>query len=105
MTKQTTFEGRLLKDPELYYTKTGFAICKFSIAASLTMQNIQYSFIAVDSHDKLAEDCIKYLKKDSNIKVTGILKTQSWKNKQGEQRNILNIDSNTMTFLLNKEEV
>ncbi len=97
-------EGRLTKDPELLYTKNGNAICKFDIAVNSNLKRggeviNQVSFIAVNTWNKVAECCVKYLKKGSLIRANGRLKQTTWANKDGKKMNKTFIEAASIEFL------
>jgi single-strand DNA-binding protein len=97
-------EGRLTRDPELLYTKNGNALCKFDLAVNHTFKSgekliEEVSYIAVDTWNKVAESCAKYLKKGNLIRVKGRLKQSSWQDKQGQKRNKISIEAAGIDFL------
>ena len=97
-------EGRLTRNPELYYTKNGVALCKFSIAVNSSyksgdryIENVSY--ISVDSWNKVAENCSKYLKKGRLVRVKGRLKQSSYMSKDGQKKNVVTIEASEVDFL------
>jgi len=97
-------EGRLTHDPELMYTKSGTAICKFDIAVNFNLKTkgevySEVSFISVNTWNKVADACYQYLKKGSKVRVNGRLKQNSWVNKNGEKRNKIIIEALSVEFL------
>ncbi|MBD66273.1 MAG: hypothetical protein CME62_13765 [Halobacteriovoraceae bacterium] len=63
------FLGRLGKNPELKYTKTQRAVCNLSVA--LNKNDGETIWKKVKVWGKAAEDCNLYLKKGSQIFVSG----------------------------------
>jgi single-strand DNA-binding protein len=101
-------EGRLTRDPELFYTTSGHAICKFDVAVNFRMKSGEkdiedVSFISVTSWSKVAESCSSYLKKGSRVRVKGRLKQDSWQAKDGTKRNKVYIEAQTVEFLWSKK--
>ena len=97
-------EGRLTRDPDLFYTKNGNGICKFDIAINSNFktngeQNSEVSFISVNTWNKVADACSQYLKKGSKVRVKGRLKQDSWVTKNGEKRKKIYIEASGVDFL------
>lgn len=97
-------EGRLTRDPELFYTKTGTAVCKFDIAVNFNLKYgekdiSEVSFISVNTWNKTADACAQYLNKGSKVRVSGRLKQDSWVNKDGQKRNKIHIEATSVEFL------
>lgn len=80
--------GRLGQDPKISATKSGLAVCNFSLATSekytdktgTKQENTEWHRIVV--FDKKAEICEKYLKKGKLIYIEGKLQTRQWENKK-----------------------
>ena len=97
-------EGRLTHDPELLYTKNGAAMCKFNIAVNQTFKSHdksvnEVSYISIDTWNKVAECCAKYLKKGNMIRVKGRLKQNLWQDKEVNKKSILAVSAATIDFL------
>ena len=98
--------GRLGKDPEIKYTQAGKAVANFSIATSEVWKdkNTGEKNEVTDWHniviwDKLAEVCGEYLKKGSQVYVSGRLKNRSWEDQDGIKRYTTEIIANKMEML------
>ena len=97
--------GRLGKDPELTYTNTGTAKCKFSMATSekykdqqgQQQERTQWHNIVV--WGKLAEICGKYLAKGRQAYVEGRIENRSWDDRAGNKRYITEVVAKEVTFL------
>lgn len=97
--------GNLGKDPELKYTNSGQAVCKFSIATSESwtgkdgqkQEKTEWHNITV--WGKLAELCSKYLAKGRQAYVEGKLQTRSWEDQQGVKKYATDILAQTVQFL------
>ena len=81
--------GRLTKDPELKYTSSGMAICKFTVAVNrdFTNQNgeREADFINCTTFKKTAENLVNYQKKGSQIGVVGRIQTGSYEGQDGKR--------------------
>ena len=75
--------GRLTKDPELKYSQSGKAFCKFTIAVTREFNREEADFINCVAWDKRAETIAEYLKKGRRIAVQGRLNVNSY-DKNGE---------------------
>lgn len=88
--------GRLTKDSELKYSSTGLAICDFSIAVNRSKkQGDGYvddaSFFDVTIIGKLAESMNRHLVKGKQVAISGFLKQERWKTKDGDNRSKVSI--------------
>lgn len=97
-------EGNLTRDPELFYTKNGVAVCKFSVAVNYNYKSNdreinEVSFISVDAWNKVADVCVKYLKKGSKVRVKGRLKQDTWVSANGDKKSKLFIKAASVDFL------
>jgi len=97
-------EGHLTRDPELFYTKAGNALCKFDIAVNSFTKNgdenkQETTFLSVTTWNKVAESTATYLKKGSLIRVKGRLKQQSWEDKEGNKRSKIQVEAQSVEFL------
>ena len=76
--------GRLTRDPELTYTQSGSAVCRFSIAVNRTSgtrgenQEESTSFFNIVAWNKTAEICKEYLNKGKQVAVDGRLQQRRW---------------------------
>jgi len=81
--------GNLTRDPETRDTQNS-KVCHFTLAVSYGYgERKETAFIDCTVWSKLAELCDKYLEKGSRVLVEGNLKTESWKNKDGDNRSKL----------------
>jgi single-strand DNA-binding protein len=97
-------EGRLTRDPEIYYTKNGNAFCKFDIAVNYKTKNGEkiiddVSYIGVNTWNKVAENCMKYLKKGYLVRVKGRLKHDKYDAKDGTKKEKIKIEDASVDFL------
>jgi len=95
--------GRLTRDAELSYTKSGTAISKFSIAYSRKyksdgQQKEETSFFDCIMWGKMAESLNQYLKKGDKIGVGGELKQDRWE-KDGKTHSKISINVSNIELL------
>ena len=78
--------GRLTRDPEVRYTQSGKAVCRFTLAIDDGWgEKKKTYFIPVTCWEKLAEACGNNLVKGQKVAVMGTL-TQRTYEKDGEKR-------------------
>ena len=101
--------GRLGKDPDVHYTKSGIPISSFSIATNNVYKGKDGNMVEqTDWHKvvtwrKLAEISGQYLKKGALVCVEGQLKTRSYDDKDGVKRYMTEIIAETMQMLSSKK--
>lgn len=95
--------GRLTKDPEITYTQSGTAVCKFTLAVDRQGKD-GADFIRIVTWNKTAENCSKYLAKGRQAAVQGRIQTGSYKNKDGHTVYTTDVIANNVQFLGNKSD-
>ena len=71
--------GNLGGDPELRYTASGKAVCKFSVGVTTKKSGSKHTeWVDMVAWEKTAENCAKYLSKGSKVGVTGHWQKSSW---------------------------
>ncbi len=99
--------GHLGKDPELSYTPSGTAVCKFSLATNDSYKGDDGNWVErtewhnITAWRKLAEVCSQYLKKGSRIYLEGKIQTDTYE-KDGKKNYFTKIVMNEMTMLDSK---
>lgn len=99
--------GHLGKDPELSYTPSGVAVCKFSLATNESYKGDDGNWVDrtewhnITAWRKLAEICSQYLKKGSKIYLEGKIQTDTY-DKDGKKNYFTKIVMNEMLMLDNK---
>lgn len=92
--------GRLGQDPELRYTASQKPVANFTVATSTKdstgKETTEWHRIIV--WDKLAENCMQYLKKGKLCYVEGRLTTRTWE-KDGHKNYTTEIVAHTVQFL------
>lgn len=97
--------GRLGRDPEMRFTKSGDGVCNFSMATSETwtdksgekQEKTEWHNIVI--WGKLAEIATEYLSKGKQVYIEGRLQTREWDDKDGNKRSTTEIVANNMTML------
>jgi len=90
--------GHLTADPTSQTTSTGKTICKMRMCIS-DSNSKNKCFIDVESWEKTAEVCLKFLKKGREIYIEGELGTSSWTGKDGSQQSKNFIRASRVKFL------
>lgn len=97
---QCNFIGRLGKDPEVRHLPSGEAVASFSIAVGWkTKEKEGAEWVPCTAYGKLGEICGQYLKKGSQVFVSGRFKTRKWQDKSGQDRYTTEINIETMQML------
>jgi len=96
--------GRLTKDPDLSYTQSGAAVCKFSIAVNRSSgqstgnQEDKTSYFNVVTWNKTAEICKEYLARGKQVGIDGRLQQRRWVSQDGMKKNTVEIVANNVQF-------
>lgn len=106
---QCQFIGRLGQDPETRYTQSGDAVTNFSLAVGESWKKDgekkeSTEWVRVVTWRKLAEICNEYLRKGSQVYISGKLKTRKWQDKDGNDRYSTEIVADRMQMLGSKGE-
>lgn len=99
--------GRLGADPEMRFTPTGTAICKFSIATNRFAgrndngeRTYETNWTKVEVWDRLAEQCNTYLHKGRRVLIAGSLRTETWQDREtGQKRSKTFVRADSVMFL------
>ncbi len=101
--------GNLGQDPETKYSAGGAAITNISVATSESWKDKQTGqkqerteWHRVVFFNRLAEISGQYLKKGSKVYIEGSLKTDKWKDQNGQDRQSTNIVASEMQMLDNR---
>jgi len=97
--------GNLGKDPEVRFTGSGKAVCKFSLATTTVwndadgarQERTEWHNIIV--WGKQGESCGKYLSKGRQVFVEGEIRSRSYDDKDGNKRYITEIVAQNVRFL------
>ena len=97
--------GNVGRDPELRHTKTGTAVCSFSLATSEKWtgkdgnKEEKTEWHRIVAWGKLGEICAEYLAKGKQVYIEGRLQTREWDDKDGNKKQTTEIVANNMTML------
>jgi single-strand DNA-binding protein len=97
--------GRLTRDPELRYTPSGRAVCRFGLAINRSYKNQDGNnvedtlFINVSTWGKQAEYCSQFLKKGRRVAINGELRSNNWQDREGNKRVTFEINARSIQFL------
>ena len=101
---QCNFIGRLGKDPEMRYMPSGDPIANFSIACGWKTKDKEGTeWVNCAAFGKLGEICGEYLKKGSQVFVSGRFTTRKYE-KDGQTRYTTSINVDRMQMLGSKAE-
>ncbi len=99
--------GRLTKAPEIRQTNSGKNVCSFTIAVDRRFKdasgNKVADFFPIQTWDKLAEVCARYLEKGNKVGVVGEMHNRIYE-KNGEKRTITEVSASEIEFLTPKQE-
>lgn len=93
----TTVIGNITRDPELTYTPSGTAVCKFALAVNRRFTNRggekvdRVAYFDVTAWRDLAENLAQSLAAGSRVVVVGRLDQDRWENDAGEKRSKVHI--------------
>ncbi len=97
--------GNLTNDPIFRRTSNGTPVVNFYIASNrkykdnsgIWRENVCY--VGVVAWNKLAEACSQSLKQSSSVLIDGELQSRSWRNDDGNMKNIVEIRARRIQFL------
>ena len=94
--------GRLVADPQLRQTTTGKNVASFRIACDRGRRDAngqnQADFFDVVAWERSAEFVCRYFQKGSLIAVDGRLQSRQYQDKNGNNRNAIEIVANNISF-------
>ncbi|MDP4177944.1 MAG: single-stranded DNA-binding protein [Bacillota bacterium] len=100
--------GRLTKDPELKYTPgTGTAVATFTLAIDRRFSKDgqkEADFISIVAWSKTAELVANYMKKGSQVGVSGRIQSRTYDAKDGTKRYITEVVADEIQFLDSKRD-
>jgi len=102
---QVILAGNLTKDPELKTIPSGKTVAEMRLAIterfkSGSGENVEKTcYIDIETWDRQAENCGKYLKKGSPILVEGKLQMDEWEDKEGNKRSRIRVRARNIQFL------
>jgi single-strand DNA-binding protein len=98
--------GRVGRDPESRYLNNGDAVVNFSLATSTRKKDgvDDTQWHRITAYGKVAEVIGNYVKKGSLIYIEGSLKYGKFRDKEGNEKNTIDIIANQMQMLGNKSD-
>lgn len=97
--------GNLGRDPETKYLENNRVVTTFSLATSETFtdrngeRKTDTEWHRIEMWDNLAKLAEKYLRKGSQVYIEGKIKTETWRDKEGNERSGTKIKALSMTLL------
>lgn len=94
--------GRLCANPEVSYTQSQMAICRFTLAVDRPRSKDgeqTADFIRITVWDRQAENCGRYLAKGRQVAVQGRIQTGSYTNREGQKVYTTDVVANNVEFL------
>ena len=102
-----TLEGFITHEPVSKQTKTGKSLCQFSMAINhFSKENDEpkVSYVDVETWNKTADICSKYLSKGKHVMVIGNLRQDKWETKEGKMQSKIKVVGNEVIFLDSRRE-
>jgi len=92
--------GNLTRDPELRYTPSGTALCKFGLAVNRkSKEKEEVTFVDITAWGKTGETASQYLAKGRQVCIEGRLTYSQWEDDGGKKRSKLEVTAEYVTFL------
>ena len=108
MINNVVLVGRLTKDPELTYTQSGTALCKFRLAVSRPPRREsneeETDWLNIVCWERTAENVNQFLDKGSLVGIEGRIQSRSWENDEGARQYAVEINAFRVHFLESKKE-
>lgn len=98
MLNRLTAIGNLTQDPQFKNVSNKYSVCKFSIAINNPVKK-SVTFLDIETWNKTADNCSKYLRKGSSVAIDGKLDSSNWTDKSGNQRVKIFCVADTVHFL------
>lgn len=103
MINSVVLHGRLTKDPELRHTQSGKAVATFTLAWSENYNTERKLFLPCVAWGGTAEFVCSYFSKGSALAVEGKLGSRSWTDKEGKNRETIELTVSQVHFTERKE--
>lgn len=96
--------GNLGRDPEVRYTQSGNAVTNLNVAVTERRKDgdgwkDHTEWVRVVCFGRTAENVAKYLAKGRQVYVEGRLRTNKWKDQEGNDRYSTEVVANELVFL------
>lgn len=103
MINRVVLVGRMTKDPELKYTQSGIAVCRFTLACNRPFKSgegeQQADFINCVTWRKQAENTANFLRKGSLTGIEGRIQTSSFDGQDGKRVFMTEVVADSVQFL------
>jgi single-strand DNA-binding protein len=96
--------GNLTADPEVRTTTGGKSITTFTLAVNLDKDDKNPLFVDVQTWEKTADACAKYLEKGRKVLVEGRLQLNRWEDEEGNKRQKHYINAQGVKFFPGKND-
>lgn len=97
-----TFQGRMVRDPDLRYTQSGTPVASFTLAVDRDYKDAdgekKTDFIDFVAFKGTAEFVSKYFAKGSMAVVSGRLQIRDWQDKDGNKRRSAEVVAENVYF-------
>jgi single-strand DNA-binding protein len=100
--------GNLGRDPEMRFTPQGTAVTTFTVAVNRRWadrsggERDETEWFRVETWDKLADICNRYLTKGKQVYIEGRLRVRKYTDRDGMERTAVEIVANNMLMLGSK---
>lgn len=91
--------GGLTRDPETRTTQSGKEVCSFTVGVNRKNDKEKSDYFRVNTWDKLADTCKRYLTKGKKVAVTGRVSVSTYTTKDGETRASMDVFAESVYFL------
>ena len=100
-----TIIGRAGRDPEAKYFESGSMICTFGIACSGFKKDEPTTWFNVEIWGKQAQVAVDYVRKGSQVAVSGSIRTEEWTDRNtGDKKSKMIVNVQRLQLLGSKPE-
>lgn len=101
---QCNFIGRLGADPDSRHLQSGDAVTNFRLAVGWKSKDKDGTeWVNIVTFGRLAEICAEYLRKGSQVFVSGKIRNRKWQDQSGQDRYTTEIVCNEMQMIGGRE--
>jgi single-strand DNA-binding protein len=108
MINSVVLVGRLGNDPELTYTQSGTAICKFRLAVNRPPRRDsdqeETDWLNIVTFGRTAETCGQYLDKGALVGIEGRVQSDTWERQDGTKGYSVEINAFRVQFLESRRD-
>jgi single-strand DNA-binding protein len=95
--------GNLTRDPEIVDVTDKHKVCKFSIAVNNPVKKTVL-YLDIETWNRTAENCQKYLTKGSSVAIDGRLDLKKWTTSDGDNRSKIFCVADNVHFVRMKDQ-